>query len=163
VSGRAVEDDDYPRYKIYKSEWASVIPGYSLDKSKILWGLNDFYSGRMTGCSPNAPVVVCEGFKAALWVRQAGYSDSVALIGAAMSNIQKCLLERVTNSVVLFLDNDEPGRKATARTLRSLRKTRLDVRVVNYGTNAPLSPDDLTPEDVLSCIAAAMPPMKWRK
>lgn len=159
VSGRTVIDEE-PRYKIYKSEFYSVCPGYNLDKSKILWGLDKFYLTRLHR-KTSGPVVICEGFKAAMWVKQAGYPHVVATIGSSISQAQRVLLQRVTSDAVLFFDNDAAGIKATWRNARTLGG--IDVRVANYGTSQPVSPDDLAPDRVREVIETALPAPVWRR
>jgi DNA primase len=151
VSGRTVVDE-YPRYKIYKSEFSELVSNYSFNKRHVLWGLHKFYKTRMS-TPTDMPVIICEGFKAALWVIQTGYTDVIALIGAFISNEQKLLLSRVANEVVLFLDNDDAGRKATMRALTTL--SGLSIRVADYRTNEPLSPDDLTETQVRIAVELA--------
>ena len=111
----------------------------------------------------DTPVVVCEGFKAALWVIQAGYPYTVAILGTYLSREQEALLSRITNRVVLFLDNDAPGRKATEKITKNCLRG-LDMRVAHY-TEQHLgkSPDDLTEEQVRAAIKTALTPLNWRK
>ncbi len=158
LSGRTVLDE-HPRYKIYRSEFKELVSNYSFNKKQVLWGLHKFYEERMTTLI-DIPVVICEGFKAAMWVAQAGYPHVIALIGAFMSNEQRVLLSRVTNEVVLFLDNDDAGIKATARAMDAL--SGLTVRVANYNTTDPISPDDLSKEKVRTAIEFAIDPNRWR-
>ena len=160
VSGRAMLDTDIPRYKIYKSEFYGFISGYSLDKSRMVWGLDKLYPSRMYG-KTSGPLVICEGFKAALWVKQAGY-DAVCVLGTNLSYEQQVLITRVAPEVILFLDNDIPGIKATWKATTVLAKS-VVVRVANYGTSQPLSPDDLPPEDVTRAIEMAVPVSQWRQ
>jgi hypothetical protein len=159
VSGRTVIDEE-PRYKVYKSEFYDIAGrGYELKKSKCLWGLDKFYHTRLhLRC--DEPVVVCEGFKAALWVKQAGFSDVVCLLGAALSYEQTFLLSRITDHAVLFLDNDAAGRKSTwkyAQQLKSIDR----LRIVEYGTFARISPDDLSLEQVEEHVNRAPRALEW--
>jgi DNA primase len=154
ISGRTVRGD-HPRYKIYRSEFYEVNRSYELDKKKILYGLDKFYPRRMYTCI-DMPVVVCEGFKACLWCVQSGYPDTVALLGSHMSREQVLLLQRVTNRVVLFLDNDSAGREATEKIINQLYG--IEVRVADYRSDEPISPDDLTKTEVRLAVEAALRP-----
>lgn len=158
LSGRTVVGA-FPPYKIYKEELASITANYSLDKSTILWGLDKFYTTRMHITS-DIPVVVCEGFKAALWVIRSGYPHTVAVMGSYVSPTQNVLLSRIANEVVLFLDNDAPGIKATLKSLRYVRG--VDIRVARYPRKDD-SPDDLTIKEVRTAIETATTPREWRK
>lgn len=157
LSGRTVIDD-YPRYKIYKQELEEVYPHYELHKGRIVWGLNKFYEASFT--SMVDPVVICEGFKAAMWVAQSGYPNVVALLGKSLSLEQQTLLTRVSNRLVLFLDNDDAGKEATRVVSKQLRGA--DVRVADYGTSSPISPDDLAPEIIPAAIEGAVSPTAKR-
>lgn len=157
LSGRTVIDE-FPRYKIYKQELAEVRPNYELHKGRIVWGLHRFYEASLH--HEVAPVVVCEGFKAAMWVAQSGYPNVVALLGKSLSLEQQTLLTRVTSQVVLFLDNDDPGKDATRVVSKQL--SGIDVRIANYGTSAPVSPDDLPSENVKAAIETAVSPLTVR-
>lgn len=159
VSGRTVVDEP-EKYKVYRSEFYCIAGrDYKVEKSKLLWGLDKFYHARLH-MPASQPVVVCEGYKAAMWVYQAGYEDVVALQGTALSREQHFLLSRVTSDVVMFLDNDPPGVNATWDHTRSL--TDLNLRVADYGTTAPFSPDDLSYVDVRRAIENAIPGSAWR-
>jgi len=153
ISGRATQPGDEPRYKIYRKELEDVIPNYRLDKKKVLWGLHTFYVTAMH-CTLSEPVIVCEGFKAALWVRQCGHPFSVATMGTSLSKQQEALLTRVTNNVVLFLDNNDAGKEGTNRLLKTQLKG-VGVRVANYGERPSCQPDDLTKEELDVALTSA--------
>lgn len=159
ISGRQ-PDGLNPRYKIYREELQEVIPGYELKKARVLWGLHTFYQDAMD-CKVPGPVIVCEGFKATMWVRQCGYPHTVGLMGAAMSREQALLLSRVAPSIVLFLDNDRAGKQAVEKIVAE-RALGL-VKIANYGTAAPISPDDLTKEQVATAVEKAMYLFSWRR
>lgn len=159
VSGRTVRGE-MPRYKIYRSEFHEVVRNYEFKKGRILYGLDKFYPKRMY-TSIDKPVVLCEGFKACLWCVQAGHTDSVALLGSFLSREQMTLLQRVTNKVTIFLDNDSAGVKATEQVINQLEG--IEVLVANYGTNEPISPDDLSKTEVIKAINTAIRPYEWRR
>ena len=85
----------------------------------------------------------------------------MALIGSHMSTEQEILLTRVSNEVVLFLDNDEAGIKAASNIMKRLNGT--EVRIANYGTNEPISPDDLDKTGLQHAIGRAWSPLEWRR
>lgn len=158
ISGRDVLGIG-PRYKIYTDELEEAVPGYEFKKGRVLWGLHRFYDDAVQ-CRLTQPVVVCEGFKAAMWVFQNGYENVVALIGASATREQRHLLSLVGNDVVIFLDNDNAGRDATLKLLDRIDPTY--VRVVDYGTEKPVSPDDLDRETIENIVSGAMHPLLWR-
>lgn len=161
ISGRTIEKDTYPRYKIYRKEFNQVVSGYEVKKGRILWGLDRFYLTAMeTGIK--GPVVVHEGFKAAMWSVQCGFNNSVALIGDFCSEEQKLLLGRVTNEAVLFLDNDRAGVNATDRIIDFIGDM-IDIKIANYPSWADgFSPDDLCKADVRKAIKTAITKTEWR-
>lgn len=162
LSGRTV-NGDWPRYKIYKKELSEIVSDYSFDKKSVLWGLEKFYDTMMyTDIDIDMPVIVCEGFKAALWVVQSGYPYTVALLGSYLSREQEALLSRITNKVVLFLDNDSAGRKAMYRISKE-QLSGVEKRIANYRNHADLSPDDLTTQQVHAAIETALTPINWRR
>ncbi len=151
LSGRTTRNE-MPRYKVYRSELFEVIPNYSFNKSSVLWGLDKIYHRRMH-IGSEQPVVVCEGFKAAMWVTQCcPHVDTVALLGTHLSAEQELLLTRVSNDVILFLDNDEPGREAMRKIAERLGGS---VRIANYNKRIGASPDDLNEEEVRMAIVGA--------
>jgi len=163
ISGRTISGR-WPRYKIYKSELEEVINNYSFDKKTVLWGLEKFYETRMyTDTKIDTPVVVCEGFKAALWVVQSGYPHTVALLGSYLSKEQEMLLSRVTNNVVLFLDNDEAGCKATEK-IADNQLGGVSIKIAKYKDNDKnKSPDDLNELQVKEAITSAITLINWRR
>lgn len=158
VSGRTVINEE-PRYKVYKSEFYPVYPGYNLDKGKLIWGMDKLYYARMHQRT-SEPLIICEGFKAALWVKMAGFTNTVAVLGSAITETQHVLLSRVANEVVLFFDNDRAGRSASWKFSRKLSD--IDVSIAEYGTTQPISPDDLTLEQVAQAVDSAVPAAEWR-
>lgn len=149
LSGRTTRNEQ-PRYKVYRSELYEVIPNYQFNKSSVLWNLDKIYQRRMH-IDSTPPVVVCEGFKAAMWVSQCGYADTVALLGTHMSMEQQFLLSRVANDVILFLDNDEPGRTAMDKIAKRMGGS---VRIAKY-ERLGASPDDLNEDEVRLAIESA--------
>lgn len=158
VSGRTVTGEQ-PRYKVYKSEFQGVQSNYALNKGRVIWGLDRFYLTAMHA-GLQSPVVVCEGFKAAIWCIQNGFDNTVALMGVYLTPEQKLLLSRVTNEVIVFLDNDLPGREATNNLVSQLANC-MDVSVANYPANG-LSPDDLKKVQLTRALTQPLTIREWR-
>jgi len=163
ISGRLVQGRG-PRYKIYESEFSSVLPGYHLEKSRIVWGLEKFYTTSQH-FKLQSVVVVCEGFKAAMWLSQHGYQNVVCLLGGYCSVEQMTLLNRVTDELILFMDDDGPGRKFTNKLIPRLRRG-FNLRIASYpsGTSG-LSPDDLDGQSIKRAIEQSdnIYTWKWRE
>lgn len=143
ISGRATRRGQEPRYKIYKSELGKFAPyDYSPKTHSHLWRFNQ--------CNQlDGPILVVEGFKAALWAVQCGYKKTVALCGASMTQHQAQLLIEHNKPVILMLDQDEAGRKGTRNCGIRLCRAGLSVSVVDYGYPAP---DDIPSDDFLFII-----------
>jgi DNA primase len=96
-SGRAVDESE-PRYRFP--------PGFA--KSEILFNLH------RAAAAAKPAVVVVEGFFGCFKLHQAGVRSVVALMGSALyASQQRLLLERFQR-VILILDGDAAGRRATA-------------------------------------------------
>jgi len=100
--GRAV-DSGGPRYRF----------PVGFQKSQVLF---NYHRARAVG---DDRVVVVEGFFDCMRVHQAGFCCVVALMGARLSPAQKSLLAHFS-SVLLLLDGDRTGRRATAQIASDL-------------------------------------------
>jgi len=101
-AGRSIDDNE-PKYKLPTG----------FHKSLELFNLH-----RIGECER---VIVVEGFFDCMKVHQAGFS-CVALMGSSLSAEQEEKLVRRFKRIVLFLDGDDAGRKATNEILAQLWK-----------------------------------------
>jgi 5S rRNA maturation endonuclease (ribonuclease M5) len=136
VSGRTVVDD-VPRHKVYDVEYEAygLIRQKPARKSMTLWNGHTLYPALVSTFNPE-PIVVVEGFKACMWLWQAGIKNVVALLGSTLSRVQKWLLERIGAPVYLMSDNDAAGRKARREIGEQLAAS-LPLYVVEYEYNQP--------------------------
>ncbi len=74
-------------------------------------------------------MILVEGYLDAITLHQAGFKNTVATMGTALTDSQAQLLRRYVERVVLAYDRDLAGEAATLRGMRSLRNAGLDVRV----------------------------------
>lgn len=126
--GRSV-DQAQPRYRL-----PSVFA-----KSEILFNMH------RTAAGSESSVVVVEGFFDCMKVHQAGIRSVVGLMGSALYEPQRqALLERFRH-IILMLDGDRTGRKATIVIAQQLRP-HCHVRVVLLPDG--VQPDHLPPEDI---------------
>jgi DNA primase len=95
-AGRSI-DGSQPRYLFP--------PGFR--KSQVVFNLH-----RAVGEAAECAIVV-EGFFDCLRVHQAGYRNVVALMGVSLSEMQEKLLLQRFPQLVLMLDGDEAGRRAS--------------------------------------------------
>jgi DNA primase len=171
----------WPKYLVYQGrrmgmnnrwiksdygEWFDEqFPDYKCENHEFLWNYDKILNRVLS--DPNATVYVVEGFKACLWMLQAGFQNTVALMGSYISDRQQQLLHRLGCSVVLFLDNDEAGRNASFRVgdllwMPMYRKVRVvsypdaDVRQSLQGEENT-QPDDYEVEAIHQMVNNAMP------
>jgi DNA primase len=89
------------------------------DKSALLYGLDLSKKGiREAG-----EAVVVEGYMDVIQAHQAGYPNVIAQMGTALTEAQLRQLKRYTGRLVLALDADAAGQKATLRGLDVARQT----------------------------------------
>jgi len=122
ISGRACDDSRvgsaYPRYKVYDSspkhgELKDVVDElYIPDNRAHLYGMHTAWLQRTKAKRGDdlPPLIIVEGFKGCLWLRQLGFPHTVAMMGDNMSKEQERLLSRLPGPYYLFLDH-EPGQQ----------------------------------------------------
>jgi DNA primase len=167
ISGRQ-PDGQAPKYKVYEGwhvssysgervpgELGEMFPKYSSDHIRDhLWLMHDIYNDLMKGVEKE--VVVVEGYKATLWMRQCGWRCTTGLMGSSLSMMQARILRRTGAVVYMFLDANEAGRKGSAIACDKLASTGVDVREVGYDDFIPSTqPDDLEPEEIRPLFEAA--------
>lgn len=74
--------------------------------------------------------IIVEGYTDCITLHQAGMTNTVAVLGTALTEHHARLLKRFTNQVVLIFDGDEAGQKAANKSLGTLLTSELDVRVM---------------------------------
>jgi len=97
------------------------------EKGKILYGL---YHTRDAIRKAEKAIVV-EGYMDFLSLVAAGFGNTVATLGTALTEDQARLIRRYTRSVVLMYDSDSAGTKATLRGADVLLEAGVDVAVVH--------------------------------
>ncbi len=140
-AGRAIGQTE-PRYRFP--------PG--LRKSLELFNLHRALQGG------TRQVVVVEGFFDCMHLHQAGFSEVVALMGSVLSETQQKLLLDHFGELVLMMDGDETGRRASRRIAAQL-DGRIALRIVEVP--AGRQPDQLNGTEIRRLLessgAAALP------
>ena len=85
------------------------------DKSRNLYGLNVARTARKKS------MLVCEGYMDVISMHQAGFKNSVASLGTALTTQHASLLKRYTDEVILTYDSDGAGIKAALRAIPMLK------------------------------------------
>ncbi len=112
-----VMDDSTPKY-LNTPETAIF------KKRNILYGLN--YAKKTK--RPN--FILVEGNIDVITMHQAGFDNTVATMGTALTEEHIRILTRYTRELVLCLDNDAAGQDATQRAISLLKKSDLSVKVL---------------------------------
>lgn len=73
---------------------------------------------------------IVEGYKDALAMHAAGYRNTVALCGTALTEGHVTLLKRYTDRVYLLLDGDEAGRKGAEKAMRLLTSAGMEAESI---------------------------------
>lgn len=145
------------------------------DKSHLLYGLN--FARKPIRAQDQ--VVIVEGYLDAIILHQAGFDNTVSPMGTALNEDQFRLLKKFTRRIVLALDADAAGEKATLRgldlarnaldheteltfdahgLLRHEARLQADVRVTTIPDG--MDPDEVVlrdPEEWRAILAAARP------
>jgi DNA primase len=138
--GRSLDGSE-PRYK-----FPAGFP-----KSQALFNLHRAAAGG------EETVVLVEGFFDCLRVHQAGIRSVVALMGSALSERQRWLLQERFREIVLMLDGDEAGRRASRKVAAQLAG---DCRVRVVGVAAGAQPDQLSERMIQQILAREGEPSK---
>ena len=108
------------------------------NKSRQLYGLN---IARKTRASE---MLIVEGYMDVLALHQAGFTNTVGVLGTALTTEHVRLLKRAGSStVILILDSDEAGERAARRAIPELQKSGLRVKVLQFPPESKAKdPDD---------------------
>jgi DNA primase len=114
---------------------------------------------------PGVEIIIVEGFKACMWIWQAGIKNVVAILGTYLSWEHQWMIERLGGTVYLFLDNNEFGQAGIARAGAVLSKTSI-VRVMQYPDRLKdeesAQPDNCRPEEIHQSKNNAIDYYHWR-
>ena len=130
-SGRTYLPVDEAQAKYVNSPESRVF-----QKSQIVYNLHEARkTARTTG-----KILLFEGFLDVIASHTAGFTESVATMGTALTASHAKTLSRHVREVVLVFDGDKAGLVATAKAIPILLATGLQVRVASI-------PDGLDPDD----------------
>jgi len=109
---RALRDQDNPKY-------LNSPQNALFDKSGLLYGLDK----ARKGIRAEDQAVIVEGYMDVIALHQAGFTNAVSPMGTALGELQLRQLKRFSTRIVLALDADAAGDKATLRGLEVARKS----------------------------------------
>ncbi len=78
-------------------------------------------------------VIITEGYFDAIAYHRAGFENSVAVLGTALTPHHASRLANLSKNAVLAFDSDEAGIKAALRSLDTLLSRGFEILVVDYG------------------------------
>lgn len=94
------------------------------DKSRNLYGLHRARS------SKKSYFLLCEGYMDVISLHQAGFTNTVASLGTALTPGHASLIKRYVKEVYLTYDSDEAGTKAALRALPILKDVGITAKVI---------------------------------
>ncbi len=150
--GGRVLDDSLPKY-INSPE----SPIYH--KSRVLYGL---HTAREAMRRENAGIIV-EGYFDQMALQRAGFENSVATCGTALTPDHAQMLKRYTERLLMLFDQDKAGQKATLRSMDVLLPVGISVAVITLQEGA--DPDSYLAEHGVKAmqtrIDAAQPILEY--
>lgn len=185
ISGRLTQGTG-PKYKVYSGRHVNgdgvMVPGelgewfpwyQSEEIRNHLWRGDKVFPRVMRGEEGWNYIIIVEGFKAALWMVQCGYTSTVALMGASMTEQQERVIRRMGVQTFVFLDNNEAGRKGSSNVCWRLGDLKAGCYEVSYDPvrdlcedekkYEKLQPDDLDEEVLAILLAEARARHRLRK
>ena len=132
-SARLIEDKPFAKYK---NSTQTIV----FDKSRVVFGVNLLKKLRKELHGEVPRVVLVEGQLDVVSMHKAGFTNTVACLGTALTPLHAKELKRMTSNVVLLLDGDSAGQKATLRSIDVLRPNGLSVKVATLPEGS--DPDD---------------------
>jgi DNA primase len=148
--GRNSGEDIKQRYVVYKDELKGVVELVRVPLHHYLWGMDRLYALGTFGCIDE--LILVEGIKKALWLKQLGWDSVVALNGSRLSPEQHSILSRLNvNKLTLLLDNDDAGRRCISDVC-DLYAGYVDILIPKYpaGKTQPDSLDGLELAEMLA-------------
>ncbi|MBQ5591355.1 MAG: DNA primase [Clostridia bacterium] len=115
--GGRVLDDSKPKY-------INTSDTLVYKKSDGVFALNFAKNGNPS------QIIVAEGYMDVIALHQAGFTNSIACLGTALTQEQARLVSRYAEEVILSYDSDEAGQKATKRAIEIFGKTGVRIRVL---------------------------------
>jgi DNA primase len=130
--GGRVLDNSKPKYK-------NTMDTPVFKKSRNLFALN--FARHV--CSEE--LILCEGYMDVISLHAAGFTNTVATLGTAITQEQARLMSRYTKKVIISYDSDEAGQKAAKKAMQLLEQVGLEVGVIK--TPGQKDPDDFIREN----------------
>ena len=102
------------------------------DKSSVLYGINN----AKMAIRKNNQCVLTEGYTDAIMCHQAGFENTVAVSGTALTANHLNILKRYTDNLLLSFDMDVAGDNATKRGINLAENQGFNLKIIDTYSNA---------------------------
>ena len=134
--GRVIKEGETPQGKYINTP---ETPLYK--KSRVLYGIHIARSV----IKKHDFVILTEGYLDVMFSHQAGFSNTVAVCGTALTPQQIGMLSRATKNIIFAFDNDTAGNKAMYTSTPQLLQAGFNVKTIT--TEEGKDPADIIAED----------------
>lgn len=132
-SARVLEKTDFAKYK-------NTAETPVFQKSKVVFGINLLKAQKQAGILDK--IIIVEGQIDVIAMHRAGFKNTVAVMGSALTVDNANILKKISKNIVLCFDGDSAGQKATLHSLQVLDKDEFNIRIVAL-------PDGQDPDELL--------------
>ena len=132
-SARALKDGKFAKYR-------NTAQTLVFDKSRVVYAINLLKKLKQT--EKFEEIILVEGQMDVIAMHLAGFKNSVACMGTALTKYHSKELKRFTDKVIVSFDGDAAGQKATLRSLEILEEEGLKVYVIAL-------PEKLDPDEFI--------------
>lgn len=148
-SGRLYEGGEKLSQKTYEqAKYLNSPETVLFNKSKILYG----YNFAKNDVRQRGFAVLVEGQMDIIMSHQAGFTNTVATSGTALTKEHLSLLNRLSNKVVMAFDGDDAGLRAANKGARLALGMEMEVKLVEIPES--LDPADIILKDKLAWVKA---------
>ena len=143
------------KYKAYLHyDLRDMVPKtYTFKKGDHLWNANN------VDRNCREPLVLVEGFKAAIWIMQTGF-EAVAMMGSKLTDAQSKHLIRLGRPIIFIPDNDNAGIKNLVKNTYKI-KSKLKVFTILYPKDTK-QPDDINTAVLNNLLNDRITISQWR-
>lgn len=107
-----------------KPKYLNTSDTLAFDKGKNL------YSLQFAKNKANGQLILVEGYMDVIALHQAGFENTIAALGTALTSYQATIIRNYCEEVVLCYDSDTAGQKATERAIQLFRNTGIRIKIL---------------------------------
>lgn len=153
-SARALEKTDYAKYK-------NTAETIVFQKGRVVFGINLVKALKQSGGLDK--LIIVEGQIDVIAMHRAGFKQTVACMGTALTKENAKELKKLSNNVVLCFDGDGAGIKATIKSIDILKEEGFNILVASVPNGH--DPDEILREQgreaLQKIIDEALPPTDY--